>query len=128
MAQRADQLLAFAAGESGDHREIVGAAAGQADHVALAVDQVRDILTSQTTAADGMVTAIDLPKSNVLAFDLANGSRVLARPSGTEPKIKFYFEVRSTLGDDEPLAAGEARAEEALDALQADFLAQAGVA
>ncbi|MCB9524505.1 MAG: phospho-sugar mutase [Myxococcales bacterium] len=93
----------------------------------VAVAQIRDILTGEARSADGAVTPIDLPSSNVLAFDLANGSRVLARPSGTEPKIKFYFEVRSTLGAGEALAAGEARAGTELDALQADFLAQAGV-
>jgi phosphoglucomutase len=36
---------------------------------------------------------IDLPKSDVLIFQLADGSKVLARPSGTEPKIKFYFNL-----------------------------------
>jgi len=36
---------------------------------------------------------IDLPRSNVLIFNLAGGSKVIARPSGTEPKIKFYFNL-----------------------------------
>ncbi len=98
-----------------------------AEIAGVAVARVRDILTGQARAANGTVTAIDLPKSNVLAFDLANGSRVLARPSGTEPKLKFYFEVRSTLGADEALAAGEARAEVALDALVADMSRIAGI-
>lgn len=40
---------------------------------------------------------IQLPKSNVLQFILADGSKISARPSGTEPKIKFYFSVHSTL-------------------------------
>jgi phosphoglucomutase len=40
---------------------------------------------------------IHLPKSNVLQFILADGSKISARPSGTEPKIKFYFSVNSTL-------------------------------
>jgi len=40
---------------------------------------------------------IKLPKSNVLQFILADGSKISARPSGTEPKIKFYFSVNSTL-------------------------------
>ena len=44
-------------------------------------------------------TAITLPKSNVLAFDLADKSRVIVRPSGTEPKIKFYFEARTNIAD-----------------------------
>lgn len=40
---------------------------------------------------------IDLPKSNVLQFILADGSSISARPSGTEPKIKFYFSVNTRL-------------------------------
>lgn len=40
---------------------------------------------------------IELPKSNVLQFILADGSSISARPSGTEPKIKFYFSVNTTL-------------------------------
>ncbi|HEY1870528.1 MAG TPA: phospho-sugar mutase [Chitinophagaceae bacterium] len=41
---------------------------------------------------------INLPKSNVLQFILADETRISARPSGTEPKIKFYFGVKSELG------------------------------
>jgi phosphoglucomutase len=40
---------------------------------------------------------IDLPKSNVLQFELADGTKISARPSGTEPKIKFYFSVNAPL-------------------------------
>jgi len=46
---------------------------------------------------NGKVCAIDLPKSNVLQFLLEDGSKISARPSGTEPKIKFYFSVQSKL-------------------------------
>ncbi len=42
--------------------------------------------------------AIKLPKSNVLQFILEDGSKISARPSGTEPKIKFYFSVHTQLG------------------------------
>lgn len=42
---------------------------------------------------------ISLPKSNVLQFRLTDGSKVSARPSGTEPKIKFYFSVNTVLKD-----------------------------
>jgi phosphoglucomutase len=44
---------------------------------------------------------IDLPKSNVLQFILADGTKISARPSGTEPKIKFYFSVQSALSSKE---------------------------
>jgi phosphoglucomutase len=45
----------------------------------------------------GEVTNIDFPKSNVLIYQTVSGTRIAARPSGTEPKIKFYFSVNSTL-------------------------------
>ena len=45
----------------------------------------------------GQVCTIDLPKSNVLQFVLEDGSKISARPSGTEPKIKFYFSVQDKL-------------------------------
>ncbi len=41
--------------------------------------------------ASGKITSIDLPKSNVLGFYLADGSSLIVRPSGTEPKIKLYI-------------------------------------
>ena len=47
--------------------------------------------------ANGQVCTIDLPKSNVLQFVLEDGSKISARPSGTEPKIKFYFSVQGKL-------------------------------
>ena len=47
--------------------------------------------------ATGETWPIDLPKSNVLQFILADGSKISARPSGTEPKIKFYFSVNTKL-------------------------------
>lgn len=42
-------------------------------------------------------STIDLPKSNVLIYETEKGTRMAARPSGTEPKIKFYFSVNSSL-------------------------------
>ena len=45
----------------------------------------------------GKETNIKLPKSNVLIYQTENGTRIAARPSGTEPKIKFYFSVNTPL-------------------------------
>lgn len=45
----------------------------------------------------GETETIDLPKSNVLQFVTEDGSKISARPSGTEPKIKFYFSVNAPL-------------------------------
>ena len=55
--------------------------------------------STQKNIITGDVTTIDLPKSNVLIYHTENGSRIAARPSGTEPKIKIYFSVNSTLDD-----------------------------
>jgi phosphoglucomutase len=49
--------------------------------------------------ATGESWTINLPKSNVLQFVLADGSKISARPSGTEPKIKFYFSVKGELNN-----------------------------
>ncbi len=56
-----------------------------------AVTAVSDYKTSKTTFTDGGEEAIELPKSNVLAFALEKGNKVIVRPSGTEPKIKAYI-------------------------------------
>ena len=55
---------------------------------------VNDYLKSESVTADGVKTAIDLPKSNVLKFVYENGLGVVARPSGTEPKLKLYYTVK----------------------------------
>ena len=47
---------------------------------------------ANSTRSDGSV--IDLPKSNVLKYYLEDGSWIAARPSGTEPKCKFYFSIK----------------------------------
>jgi phosphoglucomutase len=49
----------------------------------------------------GETWQLQLPKSNVLQFITADGSKISARPSGTEPKIKFYFSVHTTLSSKE---------------------------
>jgi phosphomannomutase len=63
-----------------------------------------------------------LPKSNVVAYLLEGGSRVTLRPSGTEPKIKYYFELRESPTEGEKLEAAKARGEERLAALVAGFV------
>ncbi len=68
----------------------------------LAVKAVSDYKTSKTKYTDGKVETIDLPKSNVLAFALDGGNKVIVRPSGTEPKIKAYI---TAIGDSKENAA-----------------------
>ena len=62
-------------------------------------------------------TKIELPKSNVLQFITEDGSKISARPSGTEPKIKFYFSVNTSLGKVEDYDAKDAQLTEKIDAI-----------
>ncbi|WP_438966947.1 phospho-sugar mutase [Flavobacterium sp.] len=55
----------------------------------------------------GEVENLNLPKSNVLIYYLEDGSKICARPSGTEPKIKFYFSVNDTLDKAEDFKKAE---------------------
>ncbi|MCP3162729.1 phospho-sugar mutase [Myxococcus qinghaiensis] len=66
-----------------------------------------------------------LPPSNVLALELEGGGRVTLRPSGTEPKIKYYFERKETPTAGEPLAQARARAEARLASFIEAFIALA---
>lgn len=59
------------------------------------VTKFEDYLLSVRNTAEGKTEAIDLPKSNVLKYYFEDGSWVCLRPSGTEPKIKFYFGVNA---------------------------------
>lgn len=61
---------------------------------------------------DGSSWEIDLPKSNVLQFELTDGTKISARPSGTEPKIKFYFSVNTTLNEAAAFEAIEKKLDE----------------
>jgi phosphomannomutase len=74
----------------------------------------------------GEETRLEFPESNVLVFELEDGSRVLVRPSGTEPKIKFYFEVVQPVAEDEPFADAEDRAKQHLEGLMDAFLSNLG--
>lgn len=56
-------------------------------------------LQQKTHLQSGEKEALQLPKSNVLQFITADGTKVSARPSGTEPKIKFYFSVNTKISD-----------------------------
>lgn len=69
-----------------------------------AIAKTEDFLAQTATTADGSVTALTTPPSNVLKYTLADDSWIAVRPSGTEPKIKFYI---ATVGTD--LAGAEAK-------------------
>jgi phosphoglucomutase len=78
--------------------------------------QVRDYLEQKSVdLSTGKEEKIDLPKSNVLQFIMENGTKVSVRPSGTEPKIKFYFSLKTPLQEraayEEKVAELDARIE-----------------
>ena len=64
---------------------------------------------------------LDLPSSNVLQFYLENGGKVTARPSGTEPKIKFYFSVKGQLNNVADYDKELASLNQQIDAIKADL-------
>ena len=65
------------------------------------VEAVRDYSAAKRTAADGSVSEMDIPKCNCVYYELAGGSFVCVRPSGTEPKLKIYYSLK---GKDEAAA------------------------
>ncbi|MGN0521184.1 MAG: phospho-sugar mutase [Eubacterium sp.] len=68
----------------------------------LRITKIDDYKTSSSKdTASGEVSAIDLPKSNVLAYTLTDGNKLIVRPSGTEPKIKAYV---TAIGSDKEAA------------------------
>jgi len=82
------------------------------------VVEVLDYLNSiKTNIPKGEKTAIDLPASNVMQFVLEDGTKITARPSGTEPKIKYYFSVKENLDTVENYSAIEKQLDIKLDEL-----------
>jgi phosphoglucomutase len=69
----------------------------------------------------GSVWDIELPKSNVLQFILEDGSKISARPSGTEPKIKFYFSVKTSLESADKFDETEKQMEDKIKAIIGDM-------
>lgn len=85
-----------------------------------AVISVADYAERTRTFANGHREPLALPASNVLTFELEGGSRVIARPSGTEPKIKYYFDLRVPVAGS--VAETRPRAEAQLRELEQAFV------
>ena len=80
---------------------------------------VKDYKTLKATDAEGKATDIDMPEpSNVLQFFTADGTKVSVRPSGTEPKIKFYMEIQGEMGCPKCYASATATATEKAEAVK----------
>ena len=73
---------------------------GPKEFNATAISITEDFKAQTSTAADGTVTALTTPPSDVLKYTLADGSWLAVRPSGTEPKIKFYIAVVGDSNED----------------------------
>jgi phosphomannomutase len=76
-----------------------------------------DLAARTRRRADGAIEAVALPRSDVVTFELEGGHRVMIRPSGTEPKLKLYADVRVPPG--QGTAEGRALGERLLDELEA---------
>ncbi|MDI1449201.1 phospho-sugar mutase [Polyangium sp. 6x1] len=102
--------------------------ASRPSHVgALAVLALSDFQAQVRTLPDGRTEALSLPKSNMIALDLEGGSRIIARPSGTEPKIKFYFDIREPITPGEAVSAAEGRAKTRMSDLEKALSAIVGI-
>ena len=73
---------------------------GPKDFNATAISVTEDFKAQTSTATDGTVTALTTPPSDVLKYTLDDGSWIAVRPSGTEPKIKFYIAVVGDSNED----------------------------
>ncbi len=85
---------------------------------------VEDYQSSQATRfhqATPEVSQLDIPKSNVLIFYTENGIKVAARPSGTEPKIKFYMSVNTELSAPQDFEAVSAELSQKIEAIKTDL-------
>ena len=66
-------------------------------------------------------SVIDVPKSNVLIYYTEDGSKIALRPSGTEPKIKFYISVNTNLDSMSDFEVTEQKLEDRIDAILKDM-------
>jgi phosphoglucomutase len=86
------------------------------------VAKIVDVKESTVTdVKSGKSEKLDMDKSNVMQFYLADGSKISARPSGTEPKIKYYFSVNAPLSNSADYRKVEAELEERLEGLKRYF-------
>ena len=83
------------------------------------IDVYKDFQSLELTKADGSKEKMDMPDtSNVLQWFCTDGTKVSVRPSGTEPKIKFYLEIKDTMNSASDFLACEQRACEKIEAIK----------
>lgn len=84
----------------------------------LSVSAISDLQAGTRTPTGGQSEPTGLPKSNVILLEFSDGDRLCVRPSGTEPKLKLYFDVCVQMDDSESFPAARARARSKLNTLQ----------
>lgn len=84
------------------------------------IEVVEDLKSLIKFHSDGREEPIHLPTSDVLIYHLSGGARVIVRPSGTEPKIKCYYEVIEPFAQEDSFEYAQERAIEAMDMLIAE--------
>ena len=77
--------------------------------------------SESTNLVDGSREKVNFPKSNVLQFITEDGSKISVRPSGTEPKIKFYFSVRQAWNQNEDLKAQQERLNDKIQQIKVEL-------
>ena len=83
------------------------------------IDVYKDFQSLEITKADGSKEKMDMPDtSNVLQWFCTDGTKVSVRPSGTEPKIKFYLEIKNTMNSASDFPACEQRAAVKIEAIK----------
>lgn len=84
-----------------------------------AVKLIKDYKTLKVTDVQGDVNELDMPEtSNVLQYFTEDGTKISVRPSGTEPKIKFYIEVKGEMGCPKCYKSADAEAEKKVEAVR----------
>lgn len=102
-----EQLISITKKGMNGQKEIAAMMEGFRTNTPKAIDgsEVVEMLDYEMQTGKNLLSGetwkLQLPKSNVLQFMTADGSKISARPSGTEPKIKFYFSVHTTLASKE---------------------------
>ena len=79
------------------------------------------LLSTSKNILSNKETPLDIPKSNVLIYYTENGSKIALRPSGTEPKIKFYISVNAELDNSSDFAKTEQLLSDRINAILADM-------
>ena len=86
-----------------------------------------DVRDGSGWARDGASPVSELPSANVLIYHDQEGTRLVVRPSGTEPKIKFYLDLVVRPGERSEIAAAKVAGDARLQAIRDDLMSRLGL-